>query len=77
MSRPVRLSFAARIDFLEAVEWYEFRKNGLGERFGIAIDAAFERIIRNPELFRSTSIAFAETKFGRSSFISTQAMKKS
>ncbi|HUS34407.1 MAG TPA: type II toxin-antitoxin system RelE/ParE family toxin [Verrucomicrobiae bacterium] len=55
MSRTTRFARAARIDYRDAVEWYENKQAGLGERFGIAISSAIERIIYEPELFRATS----------------------
>jgi plasmid stabilization system protein ParE len=54
MSRTTRFSIAARIDYREAVEWYEMRQPGLGDRFSIAISAAIERILYNPEVFSTT-----------------------
>ena len=54
MSRITRFSIAARIEYRDAVEWYETRQPGVGDRFSIAISAAIERILYNPEVFPAT-----------------------
>ena len=55
MSRSTRFSLAARLDYREAVEWYERKQPALGDQFGIAISVAIERIIYDPEVFRPTT----------------------
>lgn len=39
----------ARLEFLDAVEYYESCNPGLGERFIQSMDLAFESILQNPE----------------------------
>ena len=41
----------ARVELRSAALWYEERVDGLGGEFLSAVDAAFHRIRRNPELF--------------------------
>ena len=45
------LKSPADLDYLQALEWYEARQQGLGQKFDAELLALFERIKRNPELF--------------------------
>jgi hypothetical protein len=38
-------------DLADATGWYEQRSVGLGERLRAAVDARFDQILENPELF--------------------------
>jgi plasmid stabilization system protein ParE len=51
MSLPVRLRAVAQAEFDAAADDYEARSPGLGERFTRAVDEAFERIGRFPDLY--------------------------
>jgi plasmid stabilization system protein ParE len=44
----VRFRPEARLEVLEAREWYEARSSGLGSEFARALDAAMASAIRNP-----------------------------
>ena len=45
------LKSPADLDYLQALEWYEERQQGLGQKFDAELLALFERIKPNPELF--------------------------
>ena len=47
---PLSLEPEAEADLLEAYEWYEKRREGLGSEFMECVDDALERISRQPEL---------------------------
>jgi plasmid stabilization system protein ParE len=49
--KRVRLTSPADLDYLQALEWYEKRQPGLGHEFDVELQALFERIKRNPELY--------------------------
>ena len=51
MNTTVRFLEEARIEFQEAVEWYETRSEGLGERFRDLINKKIESIIKFPERY--------------------------
>ncbi len=59
MSRRVVFRPEAEDDVLEAREWYESRRPGLGREFGHALDALVGRIAANPFLFQR---AHSETR---------------
>ena len=42
---------AARAEVLEARDWYELQRHGLGREFATAIDVALDRIGMHPELY--------------------------
>ena len=42
---------AARQELIEAQDWYESERQGLGREFRAKIDAAVERMCANPEQF--------------------------
>ena len=42
---------AARLELIEAQDWYESEAEGLGRRFRAAIDALTERMSANPLQF--------------------------
>jgi plasmid stabilization system protein ParE len=41
----------AESELLEAIDWYETRSPGLGSELLRCIDACFQRVLRNPELY--------------------------
>jgi plasmid stabilization system protein ParE len=51
MRRQVIYDQEARLEFEDAVEWYNEREPGLGERFRRDVDATIERILKDPERF--------------------------
>ena len=51
MTRHVRVRHRAELDIDEAFVWYEARAAGLGELFLSALDACFDRISRDPEMY--------------------------
>lgn len=52
MSLPVIFKSAARLEFDEAVAWYEGERPGLGEEFKLEVKSAFRRALANPEFFK-------------------------
>jgi toxin ParE1/3/4 len=50
--RRVRLQSPADRDYLQALEFYEERQQGLGKEFDTELLALFERIKQNPALFQ-------------------------
>ena len=57
MSLPIVLRPEAQRDLLEARDWYEQRRAGLGEAFAERVDQMFSRIGEMPDLYAATSIA--------------------
>ena len=47
----VAFTQAARVELIEAQDWYEGEATGLGRRFRQAVDALMERISDNPRQF--------------------------
>ena len=45
------LRLRAELDIDEAYAWYESRRNGLGEVFLRSVDACFDRLRREPEIY--------------------------
>jgi toxin ParE1/3/4 len=52
MSLSVIFKSAARLEFDEAVAWYEDERPGLGEEFKLEVKSALQRALANPELFQ-------------------------
>ena len=48
---PVIFTLAARVELIDAQEWYENEARGLGRRFRAAVDAVVERMSANPRQF--------------------------
>ena len=48
--KPVELHPGARLDAIEAFDWYELHEAGLGERFQSALAEAEDFVRRNPQL---------------------------
>ena len=55
MRRQIIFDGEARLEFEEAVIWYNEQQPGLGDRFESEVHATFHRILANPERFRSVS----------------------
>jgi plasmid stabilization system protein ParE len=51
MNEMVILQPAARQDFLDAHDWYEQQRDGLGRAFESAVDQTLEMISASPESF--------------------------
>jgi toxin ParE1/3/4 len=43
---------AARVDYLEAIAYYETRQSGLGARFTVEIEKVIQRIVEAPSHYR-------------------------
>ena len=52
MPRKIVLHFEARLEFEEAIDWYEQKEPGLGFKFEDEVHAAFQKILKDPERFR-------------------------
>jgi toxin ParE1/3/4 len=52
MSLPVIFKPAARLEFDEAVIWYEGERPGLGREFKLEVKLALKRAQANPRLFQ-------------------------
>lgn len=53
MSYTVYFHPLVDIDYIEAYQWYEDKKAGLGERFLLAVSNKIDKIIANPEVYGS------------------------
>ncbi len=51
MSRLVIYKPAPRLEYAEAIAWYEQRRPGFGKEFSLEVDRALERAQVNPERF--------------------------
>ena len=51
MSRELIIRPEAEAEIAEAFVWYEARSSGLGSEFLLVLDAAFNSILRNPNLY--------------------------
>src|SRR5262245_43632002 len=49
--RKLELRLEARAEFLEAIDWYEGRRAGLGARFKAEVDRVLARIQLGPQHF--------------------------
>ncbi len=52
MSRALVITAEAGRDIAEASQWYDEMEPGVGRKFELALDRAFERIRQTPELYR-------------------------
>ena len=55
MTREILFEPEARMEFDEAIDWYDAQNPGLGDRFEAEINATLDRIVKNPERFRPVS----------------------
>jgi len=51
MIRELIIRPEAEADIAQAFDWYEARVSGLGSEFLLALDAAFNSIVRNHDLY--------------------------
>ena len=52
MSRKVIFASAARLEFDEAILWYDDQQSGLGDEFEAEVNRVIEEIQKDPERFR-------------------------
>ena len=52
MSREIIFDGEARLEFEDAVAWYDDQQAGLGDGFETEVHATFQRILQHPEQFR-------------------------
>ncbi len=64
MARRLRFHPLVADDISAAIDWYEGRSVGLGERFRSAVDARFDDIVASPEMF-PRAFDDAEYRFAR------------
>ncbi len=55
MKRAIIYAPLARLEFEDAVAWYEAQRPGLGEEFRIEVNATLQQILKFPERFRLAS----------------------
>lgn len=55
MSRQVIFDSEARLEFEEAVIWYDEQRPGQGDQFETEVHATIQRILKNPGRFRFVS----------------------
>ncbi len=60
--KRVWLKSPADLDYLQALEWYEERRPGLGQEFDAELLALFERIKQNPELFQKETAVVCKAR---------------
>ena len=63
--KSLRLKSPADVEYLQALVWYEERQPGLGREFELELQALFERIKRNPELFSKKTAAVRKARMPR------------
>jgi plasmid stabilization system protein ParE len=51
MSLPLVVRAAAQVEMLDARDWYEQQRAGLGDEFVTAVEQLFERISSMPEMY--------------------------
>ena len=54
MNRPVLFRQIARDEVLEAADWYEQRRTGLGDSFVAAVQKVLDRIASQPDFYPRT-----------------------
>jgi plasmid stabilization system protein ParE len=52
MRRKIIFDREARVEFEDAVEWYDEQEAGLGDRFKREVHAILKRILEDPERFQ-------------------------
>ncbi len=56
MKRPVVFRRIAENEFLDAIDWYNEAREGLGDEFKIAVETMLAQISRQPERFAATRL---------------------
>ena len=57
MKREIFFAPLARLEFVDAVAWYEKQHAGLGDKFGVEVHIALQKVLISPERFRLASSA--------------------
>jgi hypothetical protein len=65
MNLPLILRPAARVDALEARDWYNLQRQGLGSEFAIALEQMLDRIRDNPETYAAEPNGVRRAKLNR------------
>lgn len=65
MSLPLIFKPAARLEFEEAVAWYEAQRPGLGREFATEATLALDRAQARPEMFRRVRGRARKIRLGR------------
>jgi plasmid stabilization system protein ParE len=52
MKREIIFAPLARLEFEDAVVWYDQQRPGLGDEFRVEVNAVLRRILQSPERFR-------------------------
>ena len=55
MKRAIVFAPMARLEFEDAVAWYEEQHAGLGDQFRIEVNAALQQVLKSPKRFRLVS----------------------
>jgi plasmid stabilization system protein ParE len=63
--KRVRLTSPAQADYFEAIKWYEQHHPELTGEFEAELEALFERIQREPEVFSKSSPTVSKTRMPR------------
>ena len=53
MKLEINIRPAAEADIVQAYEWYEAQRKGLGQEFMGAVDDAFKRIVDGPDRYQT------------------------
>jgi plasmid stabilization system protein ParE len=62
MSRQVIFDPEARLEFEEAVIWYDEQRTGLGDQFETEVHATIQQILHNPGRFRFVSVTIRRAR---------------
>ena len=64
MRRQIIFDAEARLEFEDAVVWYDAQQPGLGDRFEAEVHATFQRILANPERFKLVGKTTRQARVG-------------
>jgi plasmid stabilization system protein ParE len=62
MKREVLFASVARLEFDEAILWYDEQQPGLGDEFEAEVNHAIEEILKNPDRFRFASLEIRKAR---------------
>ena len=65
MRREVIFAAAARLEFDEAILWYDEQQPGLGDEFEAEVNSVIQEILKDPERFRFASTTIRKAKLLR------------
>jgi hypothetical protein len=60
MPLPITIRRAARAEFLDAADWYEQRRNGLGVAFTMAVEDILQKIAVQPKRHPRSSATYVK-----------------